>query len=89
MYKKIILISIICVLIGLESYSEDLIGTENLYVVKRGDTIKNISSRYGITSDELLKANKIQNSNVIKPGQSLKITTQKNNSEENIQRSYY
>ena len=77
MYKKIILISMICVLIGLESYSEDLIGTENHYVVKRGDTVKNISSRYGITAEELLKANKIHNPNVIKPGQSLRITTKK------------
>ena len=64
-------------LIGLDVYSEDLIGTENRYVVKRGDTVKNISSRYGITSDELLKANKIINPNIIQPGQSLRITTQK------------
>jgi len=77
MYKKIILISMIFGLIGLDVYSEDLIGTENRYVVKRGDTVKNISSRYGITSDELLKANKINNPNIIQPGQSLRITTQK------------
>jgi len=64
-------------LIGLEVYSEDLIGTENRYIVKRGDTVKNISSRYGITSEELLKANKIINPNIIQPGQSLRITTQK------------
>lgn len=77
MYKKIVLVSMIFALIGLDVYSEDLIGTENRYVVKRGDTVKNISSRYGITPDELLKANKIKNPNVIQPGQSLKISTQK------------
>ena len=77
MYKGIIVISMIFWLIGSEAYSGDLIGTENRYVVKRGDTVKNISSRYGITPDELLKANKIQNPNIIQPGQSLKISTQK------------
>ena len=77
MYKKIVLISMVFALIGLEVYSKDLIGTENRYVVKRGDTVKNISARYGITPNELLKANKIQNPNVIQPGQSLRIKTQK------------
>ena len=77
MYKGIIVISMIFWLIGSEAYSGDLIGTENRYVVKRGDTVKNISSRYGITPEELLKANKIQNPNIIQPGQSLKISTQK------------
>ena len=77
MYKQIILFSIFFALIGVDLHSEDLIGTENRYIVKRGDTVKNISSRYGITSAELLKANKIKNPNIIQPGQSLKISTQK------------
>ena len=77
MFKKIILIGMFSVLLGYESYSEDLIGTDNRYIVKRGDTVKNISSRHGISSNQLLKANKIQNPNIIQPGQSLKISTQK------------
>ena len=77
MYKKIVLISMFFALIGLDVYSKDLIGTENRYVVKRGDTVKNISLRYGITPSELLKANKLRNPDVIQPGQSLRISTQK------------
>ena len=45
--------------------------------LKGGDTVKNISLRYGITPEELLKANKLKDPNVIQPGQSLRISTQK------------
>lgn len=77
MFKKLILICTLFALLGFDSYSKDLIGANNTYVVKRGDTVKNISSRYGITSSQLLKINKIRDPNVIKPGQSLKISSQK------------
>lgn len=77
MFKKLILICTLFALLGFDSYSKDLIGANNTYVVKRGDTVKNISSRYGITCSQLLKINKIRDPNVIKPGQSLKISSQK------------
>jgi len=68
---------IIFAVLAIDARSGDLVGTNSSYVVKRGDTVKKISSRYGISSNQLLRANKIVNPDIIRPGQSLKISTQK------------
>ena len=43
------------------------------YVVKRGDTLSGIASRYGTTVSKLVKDNGIKNPNLIYPGQAIKI----------------
>ena len=77
MHVKILFTGIVVVLLTLNSESSDLVGTSSSYVVRRGDTVNKISSRYGISSNQLLRANKIVNPDIIRPGQSLKISTQK------------
>ena len=52
------------------------INTETIeYVVKRGDTLSQIAEKYGTTVQEIVILNKIQNANVIYPGERLKILT--------------
>lgn len=46
----------------------------NLYVVKKGDSLWSIANSYGITVDELVKANNLQ-SNLLNIGQTLTIPT--------------
>ena len=54
--------------------------TETIYyTVKRGDTLSAIASRYGTTVQEIAQLNRIQNVNLIYPGQVLRITTNSNN----------
>ena len=43
------------------------------YVVKEGDTLNGIAKRFGITLNEILQYNDIQNPNLIYPGQTIKI----------------
>ncbi len=43
------------------------------YVVKEGDTLNGIARRFGITLNEILEYNDIQNPNLIYPGQTIKI----------------
>ena len=43
------------------------------YVVKEGDTLNRIAKRFGITLNEILQYNDIQNPNLIYPGQTIKI----------------
>lgn len=43
------------------------------YVVKEGDTLNRIARRFGITLNEILQYNDIQNPNLIYPGQTIKI----------------
>lgn len=53
--------------------------TESIYyTVKRGDTLSAIASRYGTTVQEIAQLNRIQNVNLIYPGQVLRITTNSN-----------
>lgn len=49
--------------------------TETTYVVKRGDTLSGIASRYGTTYQKLAEINGIKNPNKINVGQVLKIKT--------------
>ena len=43
------------------------------YVVKQGDTLYGIARKFGITLNEILQYNAIQNPNLIYPGQTIKI----------------
>lgn len=47
--------------------------TDISYVVKRGDTLWNISKRYGVSVESIVRINNIQNRNLIYPGQTLLI----------------
>ena len=42
-----------------------------IYIVKRGDTLSEIARNYGVTVNEIVSQNKIQNPNLIFPGQKL------------------
>ena len=60
-----------------ESNVTDLSPVDNTiqvyYVVKEGDTLNRIARRFGITLNEILQYNDIQNPNLIYPGQTIKI----------------
>ncbi len=47
--------------------------TKKTYTIIKGDTLSSIAKKYGVTVDDLVKANKIANPNVIKVGQKLTI----------------
>lgn len=44
------------------------------YVVRPGDTIVSIADRYGLEIDNLLALNRLENPNIIYPGQILRLT---------------
>ncbi len=44
------------------------------YVVRPGDTIVSIAERYGLNIDDLLNLNRLENPNIIYPGQILRLT---------------
>jgi membrane-bound lytic murein transglycosylase D len=48
-----------------------VVGTENRYVVKRGDTLTKIASRHGLSEDKLMELNDIRNRNFVYEGQVL------------------
>lgn len=48
-------------------------GTQTVYVVKSGDTLSGIASRYGTTTANLARINNIANPNLIYPGQRIVI----------------
>ena len=48
-------------------------GSETVYVVKKGDTLSSIASKYGTTYQKLAEYNGIANPNVISVGQKIKI----------------
>ena len=60
---------------------------EVTYTVRRGDTLTEIANRYGITVNEIVELNNIQNPNLIYVGQELKIPL--NNSINQMQAVYY
>ena len=77
MERIIVYICIFSLVGSLSSYSVELIGKENLYIVKRGDTINKISNRYGVSSSKILQSNNINNPDILKPGQSIRLSTKK------------
>ena len=44
------------------------------YVVRPGDTILSIADRYGLELEDILGLNKLENPNIIYPGQILRLT---------------
>ena len=46
-------------------------GTENRYVVKRGDTLTQIATKHGMTEEALMDLNSIKNRNFVYEGQVL------------------
>jgi LysM repeat protein len=52
--------------------------TPGFYTVKKGDTATSIAHSYGLTTEELLKANRITDPKKLQPGQTLKVPPRKN-----------
>lgn len=48
-----------------------VVGTENRYIVKRGDTLSRIATQHGMTEDTLMEMNSIRNRNFVYEGQVL------------------
>ena len=48
-----------------------VVGTENRYIVKRGDTLSKIANRHGLSEDKLMELNNIRNRNFVYEGQVL------------------
>lgn len=44
------------------------------YVVRPGDTIFSVADRYGLEPEDILSLNKLENPNIIYPGQILRLT---------------
>lgn len=60
-----------------EKPKEDKTPAEDYYVVKRGDILSTIASKYGMSTDEILKLNpQITNPNLILPGQKIYLKKQ-------------
>lgn len=55
-------------------------GSTNSYVIKSGDTLSGIASRYGMSTSALASLNGISNANLIYPGQVLKVSGSSNGS---------
>lgn len=55
----------------------------DVYVVKSGDTLSKIASKYGVSISDLIKINGISNPNNISIGQKIKISTTSSNSSNN------
>ena len=52
----------------------DDIRSPRYYVVRPGDTILSIADRYGLELEDILFLNKLENPNIIYPGQILRLT---------------
>jgi membrane-bound lytic murein transglycosylase D len=52
-----------------------VVGTENRYVVKRGDTLSKIASSHGLTEEALMELNDIRNRNFLYEGQVLALAS--------------
>jgi LysM repeat protein len=51
--------------------------TTGFYTVKKGDTPTSIAHSFGLTAEELLKANRITDPKKLQPGQTLKVPPRK------------
>ena len=52
-----------------------IIGKEEVYIVKRGDSISKISYKYNIPANQLIKKNKLVSSKSLQPGQRINISS--------------
>lgn len=50
------------------------ISSPRYYVVRPGDTIVSIADRYGLELEDILSLNRLENPNIIYPGQILRLT---------------
>ncbi len=50
------------------------ISAPRYYVVRPGDTMVSIADRYGLELEDLLNLNRLENPNIIYPGQILRLT---------------
>lgn len=50
------------------------ISSPRYYVVRPGDSILSIADRYGLELEDILSLNKLENPNIIYPGQILRLT---------------
>lgn len=57
-----------------QTQREDQVNNANVYVVRSGDTLSGIASRYGVTTAQLANMNGISNWNYIYVGQRLKVS---------------
>lgn len=55
-------------------------GSTNSYIVRSGDTLSGIASRYGMSTSALASLNGISNANLIYPGQVIKVSGSSNGS---------
>lgn len=77
-FTNTILLSDTSKLPKIEGETEQNTSERITYTVERGDTLWGISRKYGVTIEEIVKANKIQNPNLIYPGENLTIITNTN-----------
>lgn len=80
MFKKLItfvITSLIFLASTLYSLSSEIIGSSNYHIVKRGDTIKKISSMYGVSYNQILNTNPLKDPDKLSPGQKLVISSEK------------
>ncbi|MGH8235818.1 MAG: LysM peptidoglycan-binding domain-containing protein [Steroidobacteraceae bacterium] len=52
-----------------------VVGTENRYVVKRGDTLEKIAAKHGLSQESLMELNNIRNRNFLYEGQVLALAS--------------
>ena len=53
--------------------SDNKVVADGYYIVKKGDSLWRIATNHGITVDELCKLNNIKSTDIIKPGDKLKV----------------
>jgi LysM repeat protein len=53
--------------------SDNKVVADGYYIVKKGDSLWRIATNHGLTVDELCKLNKIKSTDIIKPGDKLKV----------------
>lgn len=63
-----------------QEYTKPVVNNDNIYIVKSGDTLSGIASKYNTTYQKLAQYNNIPNPNIIRVGQKIKIPTNPSNS---------
>ena len=68
------------IVIPVSEEEENTGSSQTIYIVQRGDNLTRIARRYGVTVNEIVRANAISNPNLIYPNQRLIIPTNGSNS---------
>lgn len=74
---KLLVISVLLSCFSNYVHSNEIIGKESYYFVKKGDTLKKISTRYGVSHNQIIQTNTLKNPDRINPGQKLLISSKK------------